>query len=459
MTKYILIIFTFVLFSCENANLSNNDAGTDIDIVEDATDIIDADLDGDADGDIDGGDKTPLDDPYEVNVTCSSDTSVVKGEVRAYGAKYPYIYWISVYYQNSTYYYPVYKHNVETGESTLIDTLPFQPTTTSLVSTINGFYLFGTEIFQHQEEPFFSYIPYFYHLDTVNDVVEEIEITYPLESPHCAERSGKVALLDYNYESGWMIIRCRYTIEQNQYSPNYDFYRLNINTGEYQHLVNGEDEIFKGNYGAYENQNTNYLISWGEEWGENWSSSNRIKLGIWELSDSTVIRVVDRIWESREVGIGSNVSSDAWYYFTALDDSSTLQVYGTNILTNEKVEIPESLKHKFGPAPMGKTVPHLVSYATGSDEVDSGAGTLQPKYIDQIQIWDKTSGLIRQATIYSDHYVGIAFIPEASQTRYLIYNVAVSPWMTCIFYKDLIAAGILDATGHLIPESTTDGSK
>jgi hypothetical protein len=456
MNKLLLIIFTFVLFSCENTNLVNNDAGTDIDVVEDTSDIIDVpddgDVDGGIDGDIDGGDATPLDDPYEVNVTCSSDTSVVKGEVRSWGAKYPFIYWASVYYQNSTYYYPLYKHNVETGESTLISNLPMKPSIISIISTSNGFYWFGSEVTELQEEPFFSFISHFYHLDTDNDIVEEIEITYPLESEHCIFRSGQVGLLDYDYETGWMLIRCQYFRKETQSPTNKDFYRLDINTGEYQNLVNGDDELFYGNFGGYTNQNPNYMISWGSEWGENWNSNYHLKLGIWEFSDSTVVRVVDKTWASREVGIGSNVSSDAWYYYTALDDSSTLQVYGTNILTNEQVEVPESLSHKFGPAPMGSVVPHLVSYVTGSDEINNGEGTLQPKYIDQIQIWDKTSGLIRQATVFQDHYGQIAFIPGAPQTRYLIYNAVITSWSSCIFYKDLIAAGILDATGHLIPE-------
>ncbi|MBU1382786.1 hypothetical protein KKD49_18315 [Myxococcota bacterium] len=447
--KFLMWILFLVAFSCDDPQGvkqdAGKDAGDDIDVldivdVSDITDAVDAEVDA-----------LPID-YFEDDFSCDWENSIVKGVPMAYSARYPWIYWIARYQVGSVYYYPFYAHNVETKEIVFIDELLTSPATEPMVHKDSGLYWIGSDIIIDPETQNVSFNSHLYHFSFATNTITELTVDYPLENQTCIEKKGRTSLYDFNEVNGELILRCRH-VTPYHYDFYYDFYKMNINTGEQQQFFDGPDLYIFAPRIDFENQNDKYIAMWGMGWTPDGQPDLSPKYLIWDRSNLDLVEY--NSWEPGAIGIGGKIGSDGWYYYTVLNDEGTMSITGKNLETGEMMVGPKPEKHVHGPSPTGVNTPQILSIVDGSQDLydyNGSSGPLFPAYVDSIKLWDQSTGVVKKATVYKREYSAINFMPHEPVNRYLLYRVNWGGGFICIYYRDLYAAGVVDTEGHLIPE-------
>jgi hypothetical protein len=126
-----------------------------------------------------------------------------------------------------------------------------------------------------------------------------------------------------------------------------------------------------------------------------------------------------------------------------------LQVRGVDAVSGQVLTTEGTSFEKAGAMPAGRAVPHLVSFFGGTGFVDymGMIATTQ----EGIFLWDKELDVIRRATPNLPLAKG-AFFNGTESTRWMLLTADVDG-ETCLFVRDLHAAGVIDPlTNRLLPE-------
>jgi hypothetical protein len=458
MSKYSLtiVILLFLVSGCTHQDTDViEDAGCDIDLI-DVEDIVDVEDIKDVE-DVEDTDVPDYEDPFEVEVSCGRNVDDI-GYLIAAGGKYPYLYYVTYKYEGETPYFYFYSFNVETQEKQFIDNIPRFAIggLMSLATGDNALYWMSAYVYKQPEG---SFPPTYYdnrlfRFDIETHNVEDITTQYPwIVSPRCEENYGLNRLIQINFETNRALIECIYRLEEAV--EGQDIYSVQLDTGEYEYLAYGEDgKIFSAK--TWEEINPDYIslteTAWIEEW--DYSKDSTMSYNVFSFENNQYNLVENNVYEPWTMGTLPNIiGSDNMYYQVRLYGDEKLQVYGKDIETEEEIAAPETEVSKSNPAQLGKDFPHLVAYNTGpSVRFSSDHPMLFPKYVNQLNIWDKAQNIERQVTVIPSQFTNSTFLPFAPEARYLIYILQYSN-VKCLYYKDLFAAGMIDNQSNLIPEN------
>ncbi len=462
--------------ACGNPQRPPKDAGTDgpdhvdrIDVVDvpdapdvmDVVDVVDAlDVDGDVDGDV-------IEDPWFDVVECLYFQGYnLPGYLVMTSAWYPYVYLAHADPFDGYRKTNIHAYHVENKTMEFLARLDHYPGKFSQMvvvpETLKAYWFqqewvdvgLGTGGYVRHN------IPHLVSLDLQTHVVEEVE-TPLLISEHCYNQNGAAFLAGLNPVTSWALIECMVFLGDTSMSErpmSFDYYFVNVNTGEIREIVRGEERAFHPKTFFIEKSNPQYYNLSGFHWlNEQWSvDSSSYFHEVWRLGeDGTKETVFFQEWSPYMTGLARQVTVDGWFFWHEAiwheSDEGILELLGVNLEGDgEQLSPPTPGIHKGFPNPAGSRFPHLISYIGSQWAVPIG-GTVRPG-LQHNYLWDRETGVIRRSSLYEMPYAVSAFIPGTDEARYLLS--LIKPGATdCIVIRDLWGAGVIDPlTNRLLPE-------
>ncbi len=430
----------------------------DVDDVPDVPDTMDVpDVVDVVDGDVD-----VVEDPWFDVVECEYDSgNNLPGYLVMTSAWYPYVYLAHIDAVSGSRVTYVHAYHVEDKTMERLASLEHFPAKFSqmlVVPEVLKAYWFqqewvdvglGLDVYHRYN------IPHLISLDLQTHVVEEV-VTAPLASEHCYDQNGAALLVGLNPETGWALIECNVFLGDTtmSYRPeSFDYYFVNLNTGEISEFARGEDREYVPKSFFIEKNNPQYYNLSGRDWldGQWQSDLTSYFHEAWRLGDDgTKDTVFSQEWPQYTTSLARQVTVDGWFFRHELVDGM-LELRGQNLEgAGELTSPPTPDHHKGFPNPAGSRFPHLINYIGGQGTV-SIAGTIRPT-LQHNYLWDRETGAIRRASLYELDYGVSAFIPGTDEARYLLSLVKQGD-EDCIVIRDLWGAGVIDPlTNRLLPE-------
>jgi len=457
----------FLWGACDSPLRPLKDAGPDVPDHVDMIDVVDVpdspDLqdapDGDIDGDVDGD---VVDDPWFDVVECEYGAGHnLPGYLVMTSAWFPYVYLVHMDYVGGSRQTHVNAYHVADKTMERLATLEHYPAKFSqmlVVPEVLKAYWFqqewvdvglGTSVYVRHN------IPHLYSLDLQTHLVEEIP-TPPLASQHCYAQNGAALLVGLNPETGWALIECNVFLGDTSMSERpetYDYYFVNLNSGEIREISRGEDRDYVPKTFFIEKNNPQYYNVCGNDWlaGQWVTDTSTFFNAVWRTnSDGTWETVLDFSLPQGTTSGTRQVTADGWFFWHELIDGM-LELRGRNLEGPGDLTSPPTADHHKGfPNPAGSRFPHLIAYV-GSPWTVSIGGTIRPA-LQHNYLWDKETGVIRRASLYELDYAVSAFIPGTDEARYLLSRIKPGE-SDCIVIRDLWGAGVIDPlTNRLLPE-------
>ncbi|MBU1220413.1 hypothetical protein KKF34_03550 [Myxococcota bacterium] len=440
--KFLMWILFFLAFSCDGPEGTNQDAGKDagkdagddIDVIDivDVSDITDA---VDADGDVDPGH-----DPHQIAVSSMA---------RAYGAYYPYIFYIELWDSSHN---RVYVINIETKQIELAQNIPYLSASIMVPAPWENSVYYSAYSYPvggfPSETPIDNYL-FKLNIETLG-ITDVTSLFTNVRSPECELNNGVAKIQSIDPERGWYLFDCHYVVNSTSYK---ELYRININTQELQYVTDGVEVYFHTHgYTRPWHINRNYIVSTFSDRYENVYSGYKRHM-VYDLSGDTP----SVIWDGRSLaeanGSAGQVSSDNYFCEVRLGDN-TYDVVCENLISGDIITAPQWFAQKDSTKPVSTELPHLIGWTEGSGSVGEHNGWLQSVFLKDLYLWDKSSDVIRQVTWdRTAGYYGIpAMIPGDPEYRWILYCGPSSDYGIQLYVKDLRASGIINAQGHLIPE-------
>ncbi|MBU1410764.1 hypothetical protein KKC22_04520 [Myxococcota bacterium] len=277
--------------------------------------------------------------------------------------------------------------------------------------------------------------------------------TLSLESEFCRNHHGEVNVSAIDMAQQWVTVDCMLYFEREAPSTPlvaYETYRVHLITGEIQYLSHAEDKRYAMTAAHMDVGGNRYLFTASREWNADHTSFQFEPIGfhIWDLQGPVPVKVVEQYYSRDEIASGSAVAIDGWYYWNELVDGH-LQIRGMDVATGDTLTTDGTAFEKAGAHPAGRSVPHLVSFFGGTGFVDymGMIATTQ----EGMYLWDKELNIIRKATTNLPFRFG-GFFNGTDSTRWFLLKAEIGS-ETCLFVRDLHAAGVIDPlTGRLLPE-------
>ncbi|MBU1068997.1 hypothetical protein KJ975_05435 [Myxococcota bacterium] len=454
------LVVVATAWACDSPLVHRTDGGSDIltpdvpdaaDVSDrsDDMDVIDAGADADADADTEWWGP----DPDERRIPCPGAGG---GWLGGMTAVYPYIIWAEGYWVDNGHTSRILALNVETNTVVQWGEIRKRVSGQKLVyhEPSQSVYFLGDESEEIPDWPFYRTIVFLYKLIPASQSMEEIQLEHDLYSPGCAAYGkSKTTLHRIDPISGWLLLSCQYILESNSSWIIKDVYRKNIFSGEVQPLVEGfrETPIVYSFLADVSLQHFTLNINGVDERGQN---EPPYVFSSWDVSGEVAEETFRLEVPYQQMAFGLYGSEESLLYYSELGSSGRLEGRIMDQVTGLVTPFPAFSRHVYLPARLHESQSPVVSWMRAEGDINYWSdGSLTPaNYSVGIYLWDPDNGRIRKVTGEPYAYGFPMLMHDQPEPRYMVYLMRISQNDLCIAYKDMIAAGILDETGHLLPE-------
>ncbi|TFH60360.1 MAG: hypothetical protein E4G90_10035 [Gemmatimonadales bacterium] len=149
------------------------------------------------------------------------------------------------------------------------------------------------------------------------------------------------------------------------------------------------------------------------------------------------------------------MNKGGWFTYSVLDEARQLLVtLGINLWTMEELVFPLVDYNQFQARQVHPGLPHLWAWLDAGTRLNFNGFSVMPSMATMdIVLWDQERDLQRRVTAGDRLYVVPFLLPGETPHRTLVYVSSNSHFDdNRLHMRDLISAGILDETGHLLPE-------
>ncbi|PKN44277.1 MAG: hypothetical protein CVU59_12045, partial [Deltaproteobacteria bacterium HGW-Deltaproteobacteria-17] len=299
----------------------------------------------------------------------------------------------------------------------------------------------------------------YYKLMRLSLDTQELEevATAPFHTEACEQGNGILYLISYEPRSHWMVLTCKYAVMVGEnVTSRRETWRANAQTGEIQMVVQGQDR-----YALFPDRPNEFDASLISGRSNGWMELNGWVMDgppylyeVWDVS-SVPRMVLNLEFPSDTMSSSTPMNLDGWFTYSSLDpDTQRLVAHGINVHTLEEMTFPTVSYNQFQPNQIHARLPHLWAWSDAGTRITPYGDCVMPaSSVEDIILWDRDRGIQRRVTDSSGRY-GIPFlIPGEPLPRTLVYiSFNSSGEDIRLHMRDLVAAGILDETGHLLPE-------
>ncbi|MBU1412525.1 hypothetical protein KKC22_13520 [Myxococcota bacterium] len=438
-----LVTGLWLALACESAVKRTTDAGPDAG--PDVTADVPVDVSSDADADV----SWPPESPDQFDITTRSTS--------AFTAHYPYVYYHFVEYNVAEDLHDsfLYAFHVKTGSHQLLAHYQYnpQPELLSVNEDAKQMFWVATKFYRTGME--FPEFRKTYHLMRLSLETHELtEVpTAPFYTPNCERYNGRMYLYSYEPRSGWMVLQCTY---KDPVGIRYDSWRANTKTGELQFIVNGQDRFaFFGDnpYKLGSSMITGRTTNWIEFMGSI-TKGPPIQLEIWETDVDVPRMVFSQEFPENTLCTGRPLNMDGWLTYSQIDENTQRIVSRAfNIWTMAEFDFPSVFYNQFQANQVSSQLPFLWVWIDAGTRVTFYGDVVMPSSSTMdIVLWDQERDIQRRVTA-GDRLYSVPFLmPGEDPPRTLVYRSSDSHTENIrLHLRDLIAAGIMDETGHLLP--------
>ncbi len=437
------VLGLWLTLGCESAVAPRPDATPDA--APDTAADVPVDVPSDADADA----GWPPESPDQLDVTLRSTS--------AFTAHYPYVYYHFVEYNAAEDLHDsyLYAFHVKTGEHRLLahyvgkpqqEFIQVHEETRQAFWVATRFYRTGLDFPEFRKT---------YHLMRLSlDTHELTEVqTAPFYTPNCERYNGRIYLFSYEPRSGWMVLDCTYLAPLGKTE---DTWKANSITGEMQFIVNGQDRFAVFSDIPFELDSsflTGNMASWVEYDG--WRAMGPPYLvEVWDVSGAPLL-VFQSEFTANSMSSANPINMDGWFSYSAYDENTQLIVAkGINVWSLEEIHFPPVRYNQYLPNQVHPDFPHLWVWLDAGTQVTFYTEVVMPSSSTMdIVLWDQERDIQRRVTSGDRIYSAPFLLPGEDPPRTLVYRSSDSHTENVrLHLRDLIAAGILDETGHLLPE-------
>ena len=438
-----LVTGMWLALACDSAVKRTADSGQDA--VPDVTMDVPVDVPTDADADT----GWPPESPDEINITTRSTS--------AFTAHYPYVYYHFVEYNAAEDLHDsyLYAFHVKTGEHRLLAHYKYNPQPESLKVNEDAKQVFWVATKFYRTGLAFPEFRETYHLMRLSLETHELtEVqTPPFYTPNCERFNGRMYLYSYEPRSGWMVLQCTYL---DTVGIRYDSWRANTKTGDIQFIVNGQDRhaFFIDSPTGLALDMMSARTTGQIEIDGYLAKVPPFQFEVWDVG-GTPTPVFSMEFPSNTMSICSPPAQNGWFVYSILNaDTELIVSKGINLFTFEEMDFPAVQYNQFQPYQLLPQWQHLWAWIdAGTQVINSGYAVMPPGGIEDIVLWDQERDIQRRVTAGDRLYSVPFLLPGEDPPRTLVYRSSDSHTEDIrLHMRDLIAAGILDETGHLIPE-------
>jgi len=449
----LMMLLAALWLGCATHTTPKTDAATDVgpdqDVTPDVPDIAD-----DADAGPVEDDIAFWEDPFEVRIPCPRSADIDT-------AVYPYIVWGENHYDVNQPFGEIKAVNVETGDLHVVHTYEdrvLRGPKFTLHPSLEMLHFLTSKAEDAVNDEGQTYRKVTYWLNRLNlaDLsVEELPVDVPFRTPACSQNpNATVALLQFSPETGWLTLMCRYTLSTTQPHPFQDYYRLHVETGELQMMVEGttarmQSSVFVSDVGP------GLVALQGSALSVSANAVEPYFFSVWEVSGDAPVETWRLEVPWMQVASGFYAAQDGAVYYAEAGAGGFLDGVRLDRTTMQDLGMPAVNHHQYRPAPIHETLSPVVSWTRAEGTLEKipyfGAVT-PPIYAVALYFWDPTNGIVRKVTGQQKDYGDPYLMHGQAEPRFVVYSSMVRWDSYCLAYKDLIAAGILDETGHLLPE-------
>ncbi|PKN24849.1 MAG: hypothetical protein CVU65_10530 [Deltaproteobacteria bacterium HGW-Deltaproteobacteria-22] len=422
------------------------------DVPEDVTPDADADVAVDVAPDVvDPCPREPWweEDPFEV--------AVFPGPVTSMAMLYPYIYfqlsqWDNELQRRNAW---LFEYDVETQDATLVATHHFTPQREFMIvdEASRSLYWVGVDaVLSGQDFPEYT-LTYFMMRYSMDDRTLEVVPTPRFVTDACETWSGHLRLLGYDSATGNLVLQCEYV--EYPWQKRTESYRFVAASGEVQYIVNGAER-----YGAIFNPDglaPGFFVAqtgaWTNYGGDDFSEGPPLKYEVWDNHGEAPTLVYEQEMAPRTMGFPSPLNLDGWFTYTTLSaDETRVVARGVNIHSHEEMILPEVCYNQYFMRNVSSSLPNLWTWNDAGEGVTYLYPYIMPSGPRNIELWDSERNIVRRVTNSPAIITALGMLPGEPIPRTLVYYTSDSHGENQrIFMKDLIAAGMLDETGHLLP--------
>ena len=439
----LLLFGAYAWFACESPVAPRPDATPDAG--PDVTTDVPVDVLSDADADV----QWPPESPDEIDIT----TQWTSG----FTAYYPYVYyhfvtWDPVEEKRHAY---LYAYHVKNRTTELLVHYNYSPQWDFFYVHEPSRFAYWIGMEHYKTGLAFPEYRYYYKLLRLSLDTHEMEvmITANFYTENCERNKGILYLISYEPRSRWMILQCKYN---DGTGVRLDSWRANAETGEIQYIVNGQDRF--ASFPDKPNEFDSTVLSgrtngWVEMNG--WIAQGPPhQYEVWDVSASPRL-ILSLEFPSNTMSSSTPMNLEGWFTYSVLDpDRQRLVAHGINVYTLEEMAFPAVPYNQFQPNQIRSDLPHLWSWVDAGTRITPFGDCVMPAgSVEDIILWDRDRDIQRRVTDSSKRY-GVPFlIPGEPLPRTLVYMSFNSSGEDIrLHMRDLVAAGILDETGHLLPE-------
>ena len=451
-TKLVLLLAALWI-GCTTDTIPRNDAatdvGSDVDVTPDVSEIVD-----DADAGPEEDDIAFWADPHEVRIPCPRSADIIS-------AVYPYIIWGENQYVYERQSGEIKALHVETGDLRVVHSYDDRYITGArftLHPSLEVLHFLTVKAEDAVNEEGQTYRKVTYYLNRLNLVdlnVEELPVEVPFRTPACSQNpNGRVAMLQYSPETGWLTLMCDYSLSIYQPHPFQDYYRLHVETGEIQMMIDGTSARGIFSYLASDVGPETIALQ-GPTLSAAADAVEPFFFSVWDVSGETP----GELWRLEvpwvQVAMDLHASRDGTVYYSEEGGDGFLSGMRLDRNTMQDLGMPAVNHHQYRPVRIHETLSPVISWtrAEGTLRKSEFFGAVTPPVFSvALYFWDPTNGIIRKITGENRMYFDPYLMHGQPAPRFLVYSVKVGGESYCLAYKDVIAAGILDETGHLLPE-------
>ncbi len=449
-----MLLLAVLWSGCKTDRTPKMDASTDV-VADIATDV---DVPRDVPVDVDTG---PVEDdiafwvdPYEVRIPCPKSAYI-------HSAVYPYIIWGENDYGGNPASSEIKVLDVETGNLQVLHSYPdkvLRGPKFTVHPSLEMLHFLTSKAEDAVDDEGVTYRKVTYWLNRLNLadlVVEEIPVDVPFRTPACSQTpNGRVSLLQFSPETGWLTLMCMYWESETQPHSYQDYYRLHMETGAIQMMVDGKTAILQSSL-FVSDVGAGLVALQGSALSATANAVEPYFFSVWDVSGETPVETWRLEVPWMQVAGGIYASLDGSFLYAEEGADGFLKGVRLDRNTMEDLGMPAVNHHQFRPGRIHETLSPVVSWTRAKGPVYKipylGCVNI-PIYSVALYFWDPIRGIVRKITGEQRSYHDPYLMHGQTEPRFLVYYSMINFDTYCLAYKDVIAAGILDETGHLLPE-------
>ncbi|MBU1413454.1 hypothetical protein KKC22_18235, partial [Myxococcota bacterium] len=253
--------------------------------------------------------------------------------------------------------------------------------------------------------------------------------------------------------TGNMVLQCQYV--EYPWQKRTESYRFVAASEEIQYIVDGAERF---GFLFYQNELApGFFVALTGAWtlyGDSYSEGPPLKYEVWDTNGEAPVLVYEQEMAVNTMGFPSPLNLDGWFTYATLSaDETREEARGVNIYSQEEMVLPEVCYNRSALRQISPRLPHIWLWSDGGQGVDYYYPRVQSRGNRNLELWDSERNIVRRVThSVADHNSPTGMLPGEPIPRTLVYMTFDSHGENQrIFTKDLIAASILDETGHLLP--------